>query len=134
MRPMSLSTRGAIIAKMNKAGKREPLHDFHCPARTDPNAKCDPSCDVSRAKASKATDLEPIPVEDAEQERKDLPHGFKPTPDSIFCRVCGKAGTNPLHYKPVKTFPSRRDAGYADDSVKRDRLHRALDAVMDSVK
>ena len=96
-----------------------------------PNAKCDPSCDVSRAKASKATDLEPIPVEDTEQERKNLPHGFKSTPDSIFCRVCGKAGTNPLHYKPIKTFPGKRDAGYANDSSHRARLHRALDAVLD---
>ena len=123
MRPMSLSTRGAIIAKMNKAGKREPLNDFHCPARTDPNAKCDPSCDVSRAKASKATDLEPIPVEDA------APHKFEPMPGNKKPTLCNKCLERKDH---ANHFTDSTKTVKMADSAHKARLHRALDAVMDS--
>jgi hypothetical protein len=75
-----------------------------------------------------------LPVKEAtdSSDRASSPHGFKPTPnDSFICRICGKTAMNPLHYKEVKVFGGKRDYGYATDS-RRTRLHRALDAVMDS--
>jgi len=55
-----------------------------------------------------------------DESRKDSPHGFKPTPnDDFICRVCGKTAMHPLHYKPVKVFAGKRDAGY---SSAKDRL------------
>ena len=58
MRPMSLSTRNMVINKMNRYKKFVTHHDFHCPARLDPNAKCSPECDVERAKAKDAAQYE----------------------------------------------------------------------------
>ena len=58
-----------------------------------------------------------------DESRKDSPHGFKPTPnDDFICRVCGKTAMHPLHYKPVKVFAGKRDAGYssAKDRVPAD--------------
>ena len=70
----------------------------------------------------KATDLEPIPVEDAgNYSRVCRACGGPGKVDGKVCKSCAGSGKERTLYR-------------ATDSAHRARLHRALDAVMDSVK
>ena len=77
------------------------------------------------AKKSRATDLEPIPVEDASSE-------------CARCNGSGRNGANPCEKCNGSGWadPKKQGKPFTDakDSARRVRLHRALDAVMDSVK
>ena len=73
--------------------------------------------------SKKATDLEPIPVEDA------APHKFEPMPGNKKPTLCNKCLERKDH---ANHFTDSTKTVKMADSAHKARLHRALDAVMDS--
>ena len=110
--------------RIRALGKIRP-HHYETPKHGSANLpclKCGLRIEAPEHKVKKATDLEPIPVEDAgNYSRVCRACGGPGKVDGKVCKSCAGSGKERTLYR-------------ATDSAHRARLHRALDAVMDSVK